>query len=94
MRINSPHIYCVFCFVLCAAARFELRAAAAVRGVRELQQPGGGDGGGGVAAAGVHRRGGGPAGRQPGAVPADLLHRRLLHRRHPDRTGRLQVRNS
>lgn len=72
--------------------RFELRAAAAVRGVRELQQPGRGDGGGGVAAAGVHHRGGGPAGGEPAAVPAALLHRRILHRRHPDRARRLQVR--
>ncbi|CAN6163163.1 unnamed protein product [Urochloa humidicola] len=34
-------------------SRFELRAAAVVRGVRELGQPGGGDGGGGVAAVGI-----------------------------------------
>jgi len=73
--------------------RFQFRAATAVRGVRELEQPGGGHGGGGVAAACVHHRDGGPAGREPAAVPAALLHSRLLHRRLPDRTRRLQVRN-
>jgi hypothetical protein len=72
--------------------RFELRAAAPVRGVRELQQPGSRDGGGGVAAAGVHHRDRGLAGGQPGTVPEPLLHSRLLHRRIPDRTRRLQVR--